>query len=77
MMKRSILATAVLAVGTAVLAAAPAHAGLLDGTLGNAHIIDHVSALNTNINSDPQTTENTNANTRADGSLNNSIGQHQ
>ncbi|MEU1628300.1 hypothetical protein ABZ746_23810 [Streptomyces sp. NPDC020096] len=40
MMKRSILTTALLAVGTAVLAAAPAHAGILDGTLDNPHIVD-------------------------------------
>ncbi|WP_330462133.1 hypothetical protein [Streptomyces sp. NBC_00775] len=59
------------------MTAVPAHAGLLDGSLDNPHIVDHVSALNTNINSDPQTSENNNANTRADGLLNNAIGQHQ
>lgn len=49
--------------------------GLLDGTLNNADIIDHVSALNSNINSDPTTSENRNANTRADGKQNNSVSQ--
>ncbi|WP_217212840.1 hypothetical protein [Streptomyces sp. AC550_RSS872] len=77
MLKRNILTTALLSAGAAILATAPAHAGLLDGTLDNAHIIDQLSALNTNINSDPQTTENNNANTRADGKLTNAIGQHQ
>jgi len=41
--------------------------GLLDGSLNNLDIIDHISALNTNINSDPATSENRNANTRAKG----------
>ncbi|MEJ8632211.1 MULTISPECIES: hypothetical protein [Streptomyces] len=76
MTKRSILATAVLTVGTAVLSVAPAQAGIVDGTLNNANVLDHVSALNSNINSDSQTTENNNANTRSDGMLNNAIGQH-
>ena len=76
MTNRSILATAILTVGTAVLSVAPAQAGILDGTLNDAHVLDHVSALNSNINSDPQTTENKNANTRSDGTLNNAIGQH-
>ena len=46
--------------------------GLLDGSLNNPNIIDHVAVLNTNINSDPATVENRNANTRASGSKNNS-----
>ncbi|GAB2605073.1 hypothetical protein GCM10027168_42510 [Streptomyces capparidis] len=76
-MKHSIFATAVLAIGTAVMATAPAHAGIADGTLNNAQILDHVSLLNTNIDSDPQISGNNNSNTRADGALNNAIGQHR
>lgn len=76
MMNRSVLAAAFLAFGMAVTVAAPAHAGILDGTLSNLQIIDHLSALDTNINSDPQTSENRNANIRADGTLNNASGQH-
>lgn len=77
MTKRSILTTAVLTVGTAIIATAPAHAGIVDGALNNLHVLDHISLLDSNINSDPQTTENRNANARADGKLNNANGQHQ
>lgn len=77
MMKRSILTSAALALGAAALATAPAHAGVLDGTLNNLHVIDHVSVLNTNINSDLQTSASNNANTRSDGKGNNAIGQHE
>ncbi|MDN3293009.1 hypothetical protein QWM81_02880 [Streptomyces ficellus] len=77
MMKRSILTTAVFAVGTAIVAIAPAHAGIVDGTLNNLQLVDHISLLDSNINSDSQSTKNTNANTRSDGELNNANGQHQ
>ncbi|MGW0316569.1 hypothetical protein [Streptomyces flavidovirens] len=76
-MKRNILTTAVLAISAAIIATAPAHAGIADGALNNLQLLDHTSLVNSNINSDPQTTENNNANTRADGFLNNAIGQHQ
>ncbi|MGW0665082.1 hypothetical protein [Streptodolium elevatio] len=72
MIKRSVLTTAVLTVGAAVLAAVPAHAGIIDGSGNNLDVIDHIAALNTNINSDPTTSEVRNANTRADGHKNNS-----
>ena len=45
--------------------------GLIDGALNNLDVIDHVSALNTNINSDVTTSESRNTNTRASGSKNN------
>jgi hypothetical protein len=76
MKKRSILATGVLTVGTAILAAVPAHAGIGDGTLNDAHILSDVAALNTAINSDLQSIENNNANTRSDGNQNNAFFQH-
>ncbi|HVK23334.1 MAG TPA: hypothetical protein VM677_18415 [Actinokineospora sp.] len=50
----------------------PTTRGLLDGTLNNAQIIDHIAALNTNVNSDPETIENVNSNTRAKGDKDNS-----
>ena len=74
MMKRSTLTTAVLAFGAAILANAPAQAGILDGTLNNLSALTNVSPLNTAISSDSQSVENNNANTRSDGLLNNSIG---
>lgn len=76
-MKRSILTTAVLAAGMALTAAVPAHAGILDGALNNAGILDATALLNTAVNSDSQDTENNNANTRADGKKNNSTEQHE
>ncbi|MGW0425263.1 hypothetical protein [Streptomyces sp. NPDC003015] len=76
MKKRSILATAVLTAGTAILAAVPAHAGIGDGTLNDAHILSDVAALNTAINSDLQSIENNNANTRSGGNQNNAFFQH-
>lgn len=77
MKKQSILTTAVLAAGTAILTAVPAHAGVADGTLNNAHILNDIGALNTAVNSDVQSIENNNANTRADGKGNNSSAQHE
>ncbi|MEV6550960.1 hypothetical protein AB0M57_19950 [Streptomyces sp. NPDC051597] len=76
-MKTNILAVAGLAAVTALLTAAPAHAGIADGTLNNADVLDHISALNSNINSDVQSLLNNNANTRADGLKNNATGQHE
>ncbi|MCX5050972.1 hypothetical protein [Streptomyces sp. NBC_00474] len=73
MMKRSILTTALLTVGTALLAAVPAHAGILDGSANNADVLSHIGLLNTNINSDVTSNELKNANTRAEGKGNNSI----
>ncbi|KAL1921526.1 uncharacterized protein VTP21DRAFT_11242 [Calcarisporiella thermophila] len=46
--------------------------GLLDNTLNNADIIDHVEALNSMVNSNPQDSENRNANTKASGPGDNS-----
>ncbi|MFF8279981.1 hypothetical protein ACF05T_28430 [Streptomyces lateritius] len=77
MMKRDFLTTAVLAAGMALTAAVPAHAGILDGALNNAHLLDNVALLNTAVNSDSQEIENSNANTRADGKMNKSTGQHE
>ena len=73
MMKRSILTTALLAVGTAVLAGAPAHAGIVDGSVNNAHVLDNVGVLNAMMGSNVETIENNNANTRAQGKENNSV----
>jgi hypothetical protein len=61
----AVVVTMVIAAAGITLAATPARAGILDGSLNNADIIDHISLLNSNINSDPQYTEN--ANTRATG----------
>ncbi|MFI0990514.1 hypothetical protein [Streptomyces exfoliatus] len=77
MMKRSTLTAAVLAAGVALAAAVPAHAGIEDGTLNNAGILDDIALLNTAVNSDSQKSENNNANTRTDGKKNNSTGQHE
>ncbi|MEU2118003.1 hypothetical protein ABZ567_20720 [Streptomyces sp. NPDC016459] len=76
MTKRNLMTTAVLAVGMALTAAVPAHAGIVDGTLNNADVLDNIALLNTAAISDSQKTENNNANTRADGKENNSTGQH-
>lgn len=75
MKKISILAAVGLTTASALLAAAPAHADILDGSANNLDVIDHIAALNTAINSDPTTSEVRNANTRADGRGNNSTGQ--
>lgn len=71
MKKISVLSAAGLTAASALLAAAPAHAGV-DGQLNNPDVLDHVSPLNTNINSDPLLSETRNENTRADGDRNNS-----
>jgi hypothetical protein len=76
MIKRNVLVTAVLAAGAALISAVPAHAGVIDGSADNANILSDIQALNTAINSDLQTVENNNANTRADGHKNNATGQH-
>ncbi|QIP82727.1 hypothetical protein GLX30_27970 [Streptomyces sp. Tu 2975] len=76
MKKRNILTTAALTVGTLAIAVVPAHAGIVDGTLNNLGLLDNISLLNSNVNSDPTTTENNNANTRADGKKNNSSDQN-
>jgi len=76
MIKRNALATVVLAASAALISAVPAHAGVADGTLNNAHVLTDIAALNTAVNSDVQNIENNNANTRADGHGNNSAGQH-
>ncbi len=68
--KRALAAFAL--VGAALAITAPAHAGIADGSGNNLDLIDHISALNTNINSDPTISEVRNANTRADGKKNNS-----
>ncbi|MFG2550235.1 hypothetical protein [Streptomyces sp. NPDC048581] len=77
MKKISILTTSVLAVGAALIGAVPAHAGIADGVVNNAHVLADISLLNTSINSDSQLSENNNANTRADGQGNNATGQHE
>ncbi|MET9853172.1 hypothetical protein ABZY57_09530 [Streptomyces sp. NPDC006450] len=75
MTKRHTLTSAALTIGAAVLAAVPAHADITDPGGNNLDIIDHISALNTNINSDPTTSEVRNANTRADSHKNSSTFQ--
>jgi hypothetical protein len=76
-MKTNLLATVGLTAVTALLFAAPAHAGIADGALNDADVRDHISALNSDINSDVQSLANNNSNTRADGKKNNAIGQHE
>ena len=66
MVKGNILAAIVLATWWPS-SPVPAHAGIVDGTANNAHILSDIHALNTAVNSDLQTIENNNANTRADG----------
>ncbi|KAL1916436.1 uncharacterized protein VTP21DRAFT_5627, partial [Calcarisporiella thermophila] len=46
--------------------------GLLDNTLNNPDIIDHISAIDSTVNSNPQDSENRNANTKASGPGDNS-----
>lgn len=75
MKKISILTTVGMAAASGLLAAVPAHAGVADGTLNNAHILTDIAALNTAINNDVQSVENRIANTRADGAGNSVIGQ--
>ncbi|WP_447006724.1 hypothetical protein ACRAKI_09740 [Saccharothrix isguenensis] len=57
------LAIATAATGAALFAAPAAHAGVLDGVLNNAHVIDDISSLSSIINSDSTSEENSNANT--------------
>jgi hypothetical protein len=60
MNSRTIFAAVGLAAAGAVLAAPTASAGLIDGTLNNAHVLDHVSQLDTLVNGTAQTVlENT------------------
>ncbi|WCD83999.1 hypothetical protein KPP03845_100319 [Streptomyces xanthophaeus] len=68
--KRALAALAL--VGAALAVTGPAHAGITDGSGNNLDVLDHISALNSNLNSDPTTSEVRNANTRADGKKNNS-----
>jgi hypothetical protein len=49
--------------------------GILDGSGNDLNVLDDLSALNTAINSDPQSSENNNVNTRANGHGNNSAFQ--
>ena len=68
MKKRIMLAVASLAVGgVTALATPPAHAGVLDSTLNNAHVLSDVGVLNTLVNSVIGGVE---------GNSNNSSGQH-
>ncbi|KAL1924929.1 uncharacterized protein VTP21DRAFT_4583 [Calcarisporiella thermophila] len=46
--------------------------GILDNSLGNAEIIDHISLLDSTVNSNPQHSENKNTNTKANGPGDNS-----
>ncbi|KAL1917352.1 uncharacterized protein VTP21DRAFT_5008 [Calcarisporiella thermophila] len=71
-MKTPVLLTLSLLGTTTLVLAAPSKRGLLDNTLNNPQIIDHISALNSMVNSNPQTSENTNANTKASGPGDNS-----
>ncbi|MBT2385627.1 hypothetical protein [Streptomyces sp. ISL-11] len=71
------LTTAVLTIGAAIIATAPAQAGVADGTLNSTRILTDIDLLNAAIDSDSQSTVNTNANVRADGLLNHATGQHQ
>jgi len=42
---RALAATSVLAIAGVLLAAAPASAGVVDGSLNNAHALDHANLL--------------------------------
>jgi hypothetical protein len=69
---RTLAAAAVLSAGPVLLAAAPASAGLIDGSLNNAHIADHSNILGVMLNSQIEDNSNSNANTRANGRGSNS-----
>ncbi|KAL1916889.1 uncharacterized protein VTP21DRAFT_5086 [Calcarisporiella thermophila] len=61
-------------VGLASLSTAlPLHKrGILDNTANNLDLIDHVEAIDSTVNSNPQDSENRNANTKASGPGDNS-----
>ena len=48
---------------------------MVDGSLNNLHVLDNTSLLD--MNSDAPALENNNANTHADGYLNNSVQQER
>ncbi|KAL1916981.1 uncharacterized protein VTP21DRAFT_5178 [Calcarisporiella thermophila] len=72
-MKSPILTTLTI-VGIAVLSQGAPHnrRGILDNTLNNPDIIDHLSLIDSTVNSNPQTSENRNSNTKANGPGDNS-----
>jgi hypothetical protein len=47
--------------------------GIIDGTMNNADIVDHISILDTAIDADVEVSENRNSNTKAQGYGNNSF----
>ncbi|KAL1916435.1 uncharacterized protein VTP21DRAFT_5626, partial [Calcarisporiella thermophila] len=76
-MRTITLIALVLTFTCTVKSAAVSRRGLLDQVANNAHVIDHINLFNSIVNSNPQTAENSNANTKASGPGNNSIFQKQ
>lgn len=71
---RALATATVLAIGGVLLVAAPASAGIIDGSLNNAHLADHSNILGVMLGSALNDSSNNNANTRSSGKSNNSIG---
>ncbi|MEV3973056.1 hypothetical protein AB0K68_33810 [Streptomyces sp. NPDC050698] len=75
-MKKSpsrIIAVTALTAGAALASVAPAQAGVLDGTLNNAAVLDSVNALGSLVNSTLSDASNNNAATKAEGKGNNGL----
>ncbi|KAL1915578.1 uncharacterized protein VTP21DRAFT_6702 [Calcarisporiella thermophila] len=51
--------------------------GIIDGSLNNAHALSNINLLNALVNSNPQSLENNNSNSRAQGKGNNSAKQYE
>jgi hypothetical protein len=68
---RSLSLAGALALGGVVILAPTAQAGMIDGSLNNAHVLDHGNLLGVMVNSKLSDDSNNNANSRADGQSNN------
>jgi hypothetical protein len=71
---RTLTAAAALSAGAMLLAAAPAHAGLIDGSLNNVHALDGSNVLAAMLSSNIEGTS-INANTRNNGKHNNAVNE--
>ncbi|MGC4984676.1 hypothetical protein ACLQ18_29215 [Streptomyces sp. DT193] len=68
------LTAAGLAAAFALLVAAPAHAGIIDGSLNNLHAASQSNVLGALVNSNLSGNDNNNANSRSTGALNGVLG---
>ncbi|MGW1956101.1 hypothetical protein ACWCPI_25700 [Streptomyces sp. NPDC001920] len=68
------LTAAGLAAASALLAAAPAHAGVIDGSLNNLHAAAESNVLGALVNSKLSGNDNNNANSRHTGALSGGLG---